>query len=577
MTDDALLTDSRRLPGPSRLLDRPGAVVDVTLPDACAEAIIAGWRRRVTEILVAVGWDAEEIRALRFPGGASLAITAPVDALYAATEVNEWAWEAALADVTALPAPPALAEAAPRLRAMIAAERKPALLALLAAAREHGVACVRDDLVVSVGLGAGARGFPVASIPDPATLDWSGIHDVPVALVTGLNGKTTTVRLIAAMAREDGRHTGWSCTEGVYVDGESLGTGDFSGPEGARMVVRDPRVGTAVLETARGGMLRRGLAIERADVAVVTNIAADHFGEFGVHDLAALTEAKLVIAKAIGPGGRLVLNADDPHLVAAAAGLEAPLAWFGIEPSSRALATAASAGLPVATLDAETLVLRKGRETIPLVPLGEIPLTLGGAAWHNVANALAASLAAWCLGIAPDAIRATLRSFGAGAGENLGRGNLFAYRGACLLLDYAHNPHGMEALAALARRLPAARRLVLIGQAGDRDDEAIRALARSASAIRPDRVVIKEMRSYLRGRPEGQIPAMMREEFERDGIPAGAITVSDGELAGVREALAWAREGDLLVLAVHAERPAVLELLAAEGAVETALPAAGRV
>jgi UDP-N-acetylmuramyl tripeptide synthase len=574
MIDGARLTDSRRLPGPNRLLDRPGVVADVVLPGLHAEAIIGAWRCRVSEVLAAVGWAGEEIRTLRYPGGASLAITAPVDALYAATEVNEWAWAAALADVTALPAPPTLAEAAPGLRARIAAERNPALIALLAAARDHAVDCVRDDRIVSVGLGTGSRSFPADAIPDPATLDWSQIHDIPTALVTGLNGKTTTVRLIAAMARAGGRRTGWSCTEGVYVDGQSLGTGDFSGPEGARMVVRDTRVETAVLETARGGMLRRGLAIEHADVAVVTNIAADHFGEFGVHDLAALTEAKLVIAKAIGPAGRVVLNADDPYLVRASTTLRVPLAWFGFDPSGEVLSQATAAALPVATLRGEAVELRQGRETTPLLPLDEIPLVMGGAARHNVANVLAASVAAWCLGLTPEAIRVALRSFGTRVDENLGRGNLFEFRGARILLDYAHNPHGMDALAALARQLPAARRLVLIGQAGDRDDAAIRGLARSACAIRPDRVIIKEMTSYLRGRPEGQIPALMREEFESDGIPGDAITVSNGELAGVREALAWAREGDLLVLTVHAERPAVLELLAAEGAVAAGLPPA---
>jgi len=576
MTDRAVLTDSRRLPGPNRLLERPGAVADVALPDADAEAIIRAWRRHVAAMLAAVGWDREEATVLRFPGGASLAITAPVDALYAATEVNEWAWAAALADAGAvdpdLPAPPALAPAAETLRAAIAAERNPALLAMMAAAHEHDVACVRDDRMVSVGLGSGSLSFPVDAIPGPSAVDWTRVHDVPVVLVTGLNGKTTTVRLVAAMARAAGRHTGWSCTEGVYVDGEPLGTGDFSGPEGARQVVRDPRVETAVLETARGGMLRRGLAIERADVAVVTNIATDHFGEFGVHDLAALTETKLVIARAIGPGGRLVLNAEDPHLTGAAASLRVPLAWFGIDPDGEVLSRAGAAGKQIATLHDTMLVLRRAAETIPLVPLAEVPIAFGGAARHNVANALAASLAAWCLGLPPEAIRAALRSFGRGHDENLGRTNLFDYRGARILLDYAHNPHGMDALAALARQLPAARRLVLIGQAGDRDDDAIRGLARSACAIRPDRVIIKEMTSYLRGRPEGQIPALMREELERDGIPAEAITVSEGELAGVEEALAWAQEGDLLVLTVHAERPAVLELLAASGATVVVTP-----
>jgi cyanophycin synthetase len=547
-------------------MDRPGVVADVALPDDRAEAIIAAWQTQAREILDAIGWNGETLHLLRFPGGASLAFTAPVDALYAATEVNEWAWAAALGDVEHTPAPPGLPEAATQLRALIAAERNPALLAMLDAARRHGVACVRDDLVVSVGLGNGSVSFPADAIPDPASIEWARVHDVPVALVTGLNGKTTTVRLLAAMARAAGRHTGWSCTEGVAVDGESLGTGDYSGPEGARLVVRDRRVETAVLETARGGLLRRGLAIEHADVAVVTNIAADHFGEFGVHDLEALAQAKLVIAKAIGANGRLVLNADDPWLVSGSAALSVPVAWFSLEATNPVITAAIAAGQEVAFLDGDHLVLRRGNESVPLATATEMPIAMGGAARHNVANALAAALAAWCLGLSVDAVGAALRSFGRGADENLGRANLFSWRGASILLDYAHNPHGMDALAALAVALPARRRLVVLGQAGDRSDEAIRSLAESARAIRPDRVVLKEMTSYLRGRPAGQIPALMREAFTRGGVPSEAITVAPSELEAVREALAWAEEGDLLVLTVHADRPAVLELLTAKGA-----------
>ena len=157
-----------------------------------------------------------------------------------------------------------------------------------------------DDEELTIGAGAGHRSWPLADLPDAAAATWKDLRGIPMALVTGTNGKTTVVRLIAACLRRGRLPTGHSCTDGVFVDGQSIGSGDYSGPAGARRVLRDARVDAAVLETARGGILRRGLAVRAADVAVITSIAADHFGEYGIHDLAALAEVKLAVARALG-------------------------------------------------------------------------------------------------------------------------------------------------------------------------------------------------------------------------------------------------------------------------------------
>ena len=304
--------DSRRLTGPNILTDGPGAVLDIAFEaeDDAADsaAAIDAWRRWLRRILTAVGWEDARDFDRTFPGGASLAFRAPIDALYAATEVNEWAWEAAGIELDGA-ATPDLDEAVERLRRTIADEVSPKLLALRDAAREHDVAFLSDDDHTSVGLGAGSRTWPVDGLPDPEQVPWDEIYDIKVGLVTGTNGKTTTVRLLGAIIRAAGAVPGLSSTDWIAAGDDILDRGDYSGPGGARRVLRDPRVECAILETARGGMLRRGLAVDASDVALITNVAEDHLGEFGIHDLDALAACKFIVAKG---ARRLVLNADDP-------------------------------------------------------------------------------------------------------------------------------------------------------------------------------------------------------------------------------------------------------------------------
>jgi len=416
---------------------------------------------------------------------------------------------------------------------------------------------------VSVGAGTGALFWPLDRLPDPASVDWSRAHEIPTALVTGSNGKTTVVRLLAAMVAETGRVTGTTSTDAVTVGGVTIAEGDYSGPEGARMLLRRPEVEVAVLETARGGLLRRGLTVERADVAVVTNIANDHLGEYGVLDLGALAETKLLVARAVGPGGGVVLNADDPTLVEAAPSVRAPVLWFSLEPDRPPLAEHLRAGGTAAVFADGDLVLAVGETRRVVAALSDVPIALGGAARHNIANALAAMAAAQVLGIPIEAVGRALRRFGCSPEDNPGRANVVELGGVLLIVDFAHNPHGMAALVRMAAAFPARRRLLLLGQAGDRSDEDLRGLARAAATFGPDRIVVKEMEYYRRGRQPGEIPAILADEFLRLGFPAEAIVRTGSELDGVREALSWARAGDLLLLTVHQDRPLVLGLLEA--------------
>jgi cyanophycin synthetase len=528
--------------------------------------------------------------------GASLALAAPVDQLLLATEVNEWALCAALyahdprhwAGLEAALVTAALEEAAqpqavvlPALQESAAMARfaqlaraaaRPQLIALLERAAARGLPHVLDDTLLTLGAGVRGRDYPLGSLPDAAAVPWGDLGGIPTALITGSNGKTTTVRLIAACARAHGWPAASSCTDGVFLDGELLAGGDYSGPDGARRVMREPRACCAVLETARGGILRRGIAVSQAQVAVVTNVSADHFGEYGIDDLTGLIEVKLTVAGVLAPTGLLVINADDAPLAAAVAGLERRfgrcprLGWFALDADHPRLREHRA-------VDGSTCGLRHGRLILhhaggehDLGASTAMPLTVAGSATYNVANLAGAALGAAALGVPPQIIAAVFARFGAAAGDNPGRMMRFTVAGVCVLVDYAHNPAGLRGLLTVAEHLRggAGRLGVLLGHAGNRQDAEIEALARVAAEFRPALVVIKENEQHLRGRPPGEIPRIIHAALLRAGLPESALPQCASELEAVHRALEWARPGDVLALPVHSmsARTAVLALLA---------------
>lgn len=517
----------------------------------------------------ALGWPGAAAVARVHATGAELAFPAPVDQLFTATEVNEWAWQRALETLGAgfprplAPGHPAMgdeASAFATLAALAAAERRPALRTVLAEAARRGLPALLDDHRLTLGAGARGRSWPLAELPPAAEVPWEDLGPVPTALVTGSNGKTTTVRLLAALAAAQGRTPGHCCTDGVVVAGRLLEAGDYSGPGGARTVLRQPGVDMALLETARGGILRRGLALDRADVAVVTNISADHFGEYGIQSLEDLADAKLVVARALGPEGLLVLNAEDPVLAARAAGLPGARGWFALDfdhPGLRSVEAACG-------VREGRLRLRWRQREHDLGEVRAMPLSAGGAAAYNLANLAAAALAAAGLGLDPEGFPAVLAAFGRDRRDNPGRLETWRLGGLTLFMDYAHNPEGLAGLLGVARAHQGAGRLgLLLSQAGNREDGAIRALAATAAAFHPDRVILKDMAEYLRGREHGEVPGILAEELARQGLPADCYRIVEEESDAVGALLAWARPGDVLVMPIHGPkaRVAVAEML----------------
>jgi len=352
---------------------------------------------------------------------------------------------------------------------------------------------------------------------------------------------------------------GTCSTDWIAVDDAIIDRGDYSGPGGARAVLRDPRVEVAILETARGGLLRRGVALERADAILITNIAEDHLGEFALPDLRALADLKWVVTKVSAATGCLVLNADDPLLIERARASAARITWFSANADNGILQEHVAAGGDAFTVIGGEMVHCSGGRRQSLIPVAEIPMTIGGAAPHNVINALGAAGLAAALGMPLDAIATGLRN--SRREDHPGRLNVFEFDGVKAIVDFAHNPHGMRALFALGNNLDAKRRLVLIGQAGDRSDQAIGELADAAWALRPDRIIIKEMGRYARGRAKGEVPGLLRNRFLQLGAAADILGYQEQEMAGVREAVAWSRSGDVLMLLIHEDVEGVTEYL----------------
>jgi cyanophycin synthetase len=539
----------------------------------------ARWRALVCDMRAALGWPAMACAAqpvVRVCEGTTiLAFSAPFDQLMLATEVNEWAWEVVTgligedcqsgqaqtqyqplhASIASFPA--ALAWFSERA----AIERNPALMALIDAARTRHVPVLQDDDLFSLGSGSGVRVWALDALSEPSELPapegvpWHDIGSVPTLLVSGTNGKTTSVRLLAAMAKRAGRCVGYCCTEGVFVDGQAIESGDYSGPGGARAVLRQPGIDFAVLEMARGGILRRGLAIVSAQLALITNVSPEHFGEYGVDSIDDLADAKLVLAGTLGRDGTLVLNADDPVLLARAAGVACKLALFALDYAHPALAPQRAQGAPCCGVQDGRLMLFHDNRTHDLGAIAAMPLTMQGSARYNIANCAGAALSAAVIGIAPALIAQVLAQFGQSRHDNPGRLERWDLPGLTVLLDYAHNPEGLSGLLAVARGLSElsgrGRIGLLLGQAGNRSDDAIGELAAAAAQFAPDRIVIKDIKGYLRGRDAGTVPALLHAALLQSGIAANNIVIVLPEVDAACALLRWAETGDVLVLPVH--------------------------
>jgi UDP-N-acetylmuramyl tripeptide synthase len=438
-------------------------------------------------------------------------------------------------------------------------------LALQRAAHDHDVPFLWDDDEVSVGYGQSALVWMTDSLPSPRDIAWEAIHSIPVVLVTGTNGKSTTARMTASIMAAAGYQAGLTSTDFIRVGDRVIDTGDYSGTGGARMLMRQIDVEMAVLEVARGGLLRRGLGIERANAVLVTNVAADHLGDYGINTVAELIPAKFIVRRALRGDDPLVLNADDEGVVAYAARLDNTIVWFSLKPDNPVARLAQSEGGMACYLKDGWLYAATGSEgrisERKVAAVEHIPAAMGGVVRYNISNALAAMSLAIVLGIDDEAIRDGLVAFRGDETDNPGRGNWFEHEGVRILVDFAHNEHGMSALADTVRQVAAERVVLMMGQAGDRLDKDIGDLTRAACSMQPDHLLVCELPGYERGREPFTVPGVIREAALKAGVPPESITLFPSPKDATKLALEQARPGDLLVLLALAQRQEALALV----------------
>ena len=397
---------------------------------------------------------------------------------------------------------------------------------------------------------------------------------IPVVAVTGTNGKTTTSRMLGFLAQRAGLSVGWSSTDGVYLNGELVEAGDYSGPSGAGQVLRLPGVQLAVTETARGGILRRGVGTAYNDVSVVTNISADHLGIGGIETLDQLAEVKAVITKITKPAGWCVLNADDPRTFAMRLGTKAKVWVFTTDPGSPNGRAVIDAGGRVTTvLDGWVCVLRGGADPLPVVPVVDVGMTLAGLSRVNVENTLAVTSAALAIRLTVEQVADGLRAFDPGE-DNPGRMNVWTVPiagsasaeedGISVVIDLAHNEAGLQALIEIARGLlPAGGRLLLgVGTAGDRSDDVFVTIGEIA-ALAGDVVEIAHKDGYLRGRPIAELGALIKEGAAHAGM--SIEREHPGEVAALASLVGQARSGDVVAMMTHQDREQVDAWLSEHG------------
>ena len=367
---------------------------------------------------------------------------------------------------------------------------------------------------------------------------------IPLFAITGTNGKTTTTRLIAHLAKSAGYMPGYTTTDGIYIGSHKIKTGDTTGPLSAAVILKDPLVDFAVLETARGGLLRSGLSFEHCDVGIITNIQEDHLGLNDINSLEDLANVKAVVARSVKKAGWAILNADDSHCVRIANELYCNVAYFSLNSDNEVVKQHLKNGGLATFVENEFVVVKRGSEAIIIEHLNNIPLTQNGTAKFMIANVLAATAAVSAFGFTTPQIKEALKTFTPSYELTPGRMNLFECKGFKVLVDYAHNPHGMIAMKDYLSTVSANRKIGIIAGVGDRRDKDIIDLARIAATMF-DHIIVRQEHG-LRGRQLDEINSLMTRGIQEANTNITYELVDDEKLA-ISHALTIAKEGDLIV------------------------------
>ena len=363
---------------------------------------------------------------------------------------------------------------------------------------------------------------------------------IPIIAVTGTNGKTTTTRLIAHMVKNKGYRVGFTTSDGIYIQNHMMEKGDTTGPLSAEYVLKDPTVEFAVLETARGGILRSGLGFSRCDIGIITNIQEDHLGLSDIHTLADLARVKKVVVNSIKKDGWAVLNADDEECRKIGDTLDCNVAWFSLDEDSPFVKKLAKENKICAVYENGFITIKKGDWKIRIEKVSQVPLTLGGKAKFMIANVLAASLAGYLHGFKTEDISLSLQTFIPSVAQTPGRMNIFDFKNFKVLIDFAHNPNGYLAIEDFLQSVDSPNKIGIISGVGDRRDEDIKECAAIAGRMF-DHIIIRQEK-HLRGRTEQEIIDLILEGIRSSGRDV-TYEIIPKEIEALKHAINIAKEG----------------------------------
>ncbi|HEU0137099.1 MAG TPA: Mur ligase family protein, partial [Flavobacterium sp.] len=366
---------------------------------------------------------------------------------------------------------------------------------------------------------------------------------IPIIAVTGTNGKTTTTRLLAHIVKNNGYKVGFTTSDGIYIQNHMMDKGDTTGPMSAEYVLKDPTVEFAVLETARGGILRSGLGFSRCDIGIITNIAEDHLGMNDIHTLADLAKVKSVVVKSVKKSGWAILNAEDEQSTNIAADLECKVAYFSMDEDHPLIRKQSKEGKIVCVYENGYITIKKGEWKIRIERATRVPLTLGGKARFMIANVLAATLASYLYGFKTEEISLSLRTFIPGVAQTPGRMNIFEFKKFKVLIDYAHNPTGYLGIEEFLKNIDAPKKIGIIAGVGDRRDEDIRECAKIAARMF-DHIIVRQEK-HLRGRTESEINELLLAGIADSGKPVTYELISK-EVEALKHAMDSAEEGTFI-------------------------------
>jgi cyanophycin synthetase len=366
---------------------------------------------------------------------------------------------------------------------------------------------------------------------------------IPIVAVTGTNGKTTTTRLLAHIVKNNGFKVGFTTSDGIYIQNHMLEKGDTTGPISAEYILKDPTVEFAVLETARGGILRAGLGFNRCDIAIITNIREDHLGLNDIDNLDDLARVKSVVVRSVKKDGWAILNAEDEHCLKIANDLSCQIAYFAMDEDNPVVKKLSKEGKIVAVFENGFITIKKGDWKIRVEKALHIPLTLGGKAKFMIQNVLAATLASYLHGFKTEDISLSLQTFIPSVAQTPGRMNIFEFKKFKVMIDFAHNPAGYAAIEDLLSNVEATRKIGIIAGVGDRRDQDIRDCAEIAAHMF-DHIIIRQEK-HLRGRTEQEIIDLILDGIQKANRPV-TYEIITKEVEAIKHAISIAEEGTFI-------------------------------